>query len=149
AYVAGVTWQDTGTVDVDARYLIDGVWDTWRELAADDAAGQRPGSEDLRGTEPFIITDASAFQVRVSTTGAVPSTLTVSLFSAEVETFDVDLNLSGGGVGTLSTTRGAALRRAMTMAPVPRVNYGALPVPGARLAGLVDNPQPTIHLRDE
>ena len=85
-YVAGVTWDGDVDLRADARYYRYGAWGAWQELAADGLTGDRPGAEERRGTEPFIVTDVDAIQVRVYDATGIPGGLSVRLYSSAAAT---------------------------------------------------------------
>ncbi len=138
SYVMGVTWDDTKDVSIDARYLIDGEWGTWQALGIDGYKGEE--GDSLPGTEPFIVTGAAALQVRASSATGVPSELTVEMFSSAGDESQVVPLSASGAVG---------YSRSAPAARFTGLPSGELPVPETALPGLVDNPMPTIHLRDE
>ncbi len=144
-YVAGLTWDADVQLRADARYFRDGSWRGWQELSVDGLTGDRPGAEERRGTEPYIVTGVDAIQVRVYAATGVPTGLTVRLYSSDPTAADVEADIpasatSGGPKGySRVPSIGATL-------PTDETVY-VPPAPEA--PRLVDNPQPTIHLRSE
>lgn len=140
-YVAGVTWDGEADLRADARYFRDGGWHGWQELAVDDLTGDRPGTAERRGTEPFIVTGVDAIQVRAYVTGDTPAGLTVRLYSSAVQDADTLAAMPDpGSIGFSRTSPQASslpLEETMNTPPSPEPER------------LVDNPQPVIHSRAE
>ncbi len=130
-YVAGVTWDADVELRADARYFRGGGWGGWQELGADGLTGDRPGSEDRRGTEPFIVTGVDAIQVRVYDATGVPTGLAIRLYS------------SPATAPAQAPTPASAPAQALAAATTPPPSY---PTGSERL---VDIPQPAIHTRAE
>jgi len=140
-YVAGLTWDADVALRADARYFRDGAWGGWQELAEDGLTGDKPGAEERRGTEPFIVTGVDGIQVRVYAATGVPTGLTVRLYSSSSDD-DPDQSSPGSGAA-----QGFA-RVAPLGPPAPSEETVYVPPP-PEPARIVDNPQPTIHLRAE
>ena len=83
--VVGASWPTSGDLgrgsSVQVRTRAHGVWGDWRDLDVDDAHGPDttgPGAAEAKaardGTEPFVVTDADAVQVRVDGGAPAPQT---------------------------------------------------------------------------
>ncbi len=140
-YVAGLTWDADVDLRADARYYRDGAWEGWQELAVDGMTGDKPGEEERRGTEPFIVTGVDGIQVRVYAADGVPTGLTVRLYSSPED------DAAGASDGASGGTRGFA-RVAPLGPPAPTDETVYVPPP-PEPERLVTPPQPTIHLRAE
>ena len=141
-YVAGVTWDANVDLRADARYFQLGAWGAWQELAADGLAGDRPGSENRHGTEPFVVTGVDAIQVRVYDPTGIPKGLAVRLYSSAAEPFDAQAAtpaLGTGGFSRAATTASAATPATPTTPTTHDTGSDRL----------VDIPQPVIHTRAE
>jgi hypothetical protein len=155
-YVAGVTWDADVQLRADARYFRAGEWGGWQELGDDGLTGDRPGSEDRRGTEPFIVTGVDAIQVRVYDATGIPTGLTVRLYSSAATASDA----------TASDTQSSNAESSNTEVTTPALGSGgysralastsavaaATTPPSSGSTGsdrLVDIPQPAIHTRAE
>ncbi|CAN5889925.1 N-acetylmuramoyl-L-alanine amidase [soil metagenome] len=83
----GVTWAPGGTVEgreFFVRTLTGGTWSGWQPMSADPSHGPTRGSVDaqtaLPGTDPFIVGDVDAVQVKMTATAQrVPAALTLSV----------------------------------------------------------------------
>jgi len=150
-YVAGVTWDANVDLRADARYFRSGAWGGWQELAVDGLTGDRPGSEDRRGTEPFIVTGVDAIQVRVYDATGIPKGLTVRLYSSAAEPSDGHATAATLGTGGYSRALGPVSAQAADSALAGAVRGETTP-PATHSTGsdrLVDIPQPVIHTRAE
>ncbi len=147
-YVAGVTWDADVELRADARYFRAGEWGGWQELGADGLTGDRPGSEDRRGTEPFIVTGVDAIQVRVYDATGVPSGLTVRLYSSAATPADAQVATPELGTGGYSRTSTSTPTLA-SLAQLPAAATAPSSPGSTGSERLVDIPQPAIHTRAE
>jgi hypothetical protein len=122
--VVGATWPE-GAMPGGARLLVrtatQGVWSAWQALDSDDGHDPDPGTPEAArergGTQPYVVTDASAVQVRLdSTTGAAPS-------GASVDVVDPGTSAADASVGT--ATPGAASAAATQPTIYSRAQWGA------------------------
>ena len=131
-YVAGVTWDADVALRADARYYRFGAWGAWQELAADGLAGDRPGAEERRGTEPFIVTDVDAIQVRVYDATGIPTGLSVRLYSsAAAASAPLPASHSTGSEHLVDVAQPAIHPRAEWGAAIPSEWFESVTVQGA------------------
>jgi len=83
--LAAVTWAGTPNADMTvwARTRADGRWSSWTELSVDDAdhapdAGSAEAEGSRGGTEPLIVPESDAVQVRVPP-GGLPTGIRIDL----------------------------------------------------------------------
>ncbi len=129
--VTGVTWTGTAAegLALAVRTRAHDAWSTWTPLVYD--ADHGPSDAETRdakaGTDPFVIGDVDAVQIRVtSETGEAPGGLTMSV---------IDPGTSKEVTSSTASTR--------TAPPVASLSASAA-VPGATAT-----PAPTIHSRAE
>ena len=122
--VVGATWPD-GAMPAAARLLIrtskGGTWSAWQALDSDDGHDPDPGTAEAAhergGTQPYVVTDASAVQVRLDTaTGTAPH-------GASVDVVDPGSSSADAQVGTASP--GAAQAAAAQPTIYSRADWGA------------------------
>lgn len=86
----GVTWAhgqnlDPGAIDVEVRSKTDGRWSDWGPAEYHDDHGPDPKSAEARharpGTDPVIVGDVDAVQVRVDTTVTAPADMKLAVIS--------------------------------------------------------------------
>ena len=106
--LAAVTWAGTPNADmaVWARTRADGRWSSWTELSVDDAdhapdAGSAEAEGSRGGTEPLIVPESDAVQVRVAP-GGLPTGIRIDLVDPGDSSAD-------GTVGAASLSSAAAV----------------------------------------
>jgi N-acetylmuramoyl-L-alanine amidase-like protein/VCBS repeat protein len=122
--IVGATWPE-GTMPATARLLVrtstKGQWSAWQPLDDDDSHAPDPGTAEAAhergGTQPYVVTDASAVQVRLdTTTGVAPADATVDV---------VDPGTSGADASVGTATAGAAGAAATQPTIYSRAQWGA------------------------
>ncbi len=122
--VVGATWPE-GAMPSDARLMVrtstHGSWSAWQALDSDDGHDPDPGTAEAAhergGTQPYVVTDASAVQVRLDTaSGTAPAGATVDV---------VDPGTSDADASAGTATAGAAQAAAAQPTIYSRKSWGA------------------------
>jgi hypothetical protein len=118
--VVGATWPE-GAMPATARLLIrtssKGTWSAWQALDSDDGHDPDPGTAEAAGerggTQPYVVTDASAVQVRLDTaTGEAPAGATVDVIDPGSSSADASVGTSSAGAAAAAATQPTIYSRA-------------------------------------
>lgn len=164
--VVGASWAPTSaTVHVDVRTMRDGVWSEWQELVTDS---DTDGGEGRPGTDPYVVTDRTDVQVRLSTDdGSTPADARLDVFGGDASASDAaaaaDVTAAAATVAAAPTTLGAPLTTALAQldavagdeagageestGEVAPEDVDALPIVSGGTTTAAGTPVPTIQSR--
>jgi hypothetical protein len=118
--IVGATWPE-GTMPAAARLLVrtstNGQWSAWQALDSDDGHDPDPGTAEAAhergGTQPYVVTDASAVQVRLdTTTGVAPAGATVDVVDPGTSSADASVGTATAGSAGAAATQPTIYSRA-------------------------------------